>query len=82
MELMATCLDKLMKKLDAALPERILGKVAVAVSVVILSTTELKRIFQFVSHAPQSFLCAVLQTVKALSYLKEEHGVIHRGENF
>ena len=32
MELMATCLDKLMKKLKAPLPERILGKVVVAVS--------------------------------------------------
>ncbi|KAI0213239.1 Dual specificity mitogen-activated protein kinase kinase 7 [Lamellibrachia satsuma] len=47
MELMATCLDKLQKRLKAAIPENILGKVTVA-------------------------------TVKALHYLKEEHGVIHR----
>ena len=33
MELMSTCLDKLLKKLKAPLPERILGKVAVAVSI-------------------------------------------------
>ena len=32
MELMATCLDKLLKKLKAPVPEKILGKVAVAVS--------------------------------------------------
>ena len=50
MELMATCLDKLQKRLKQPIPERILGKVAVA-------------------------------TVKALHYLKEEHGVIHRGNS-
>jgi mitogen-activated protein kinase kinase 7 len=47
MELMATCFDKLLKRLQAPVPEPILGKVAVA-------------------------------TVKALNYLKEKHGVIHR----
>ncbi|XP_067144462.1 dual specificity mitogen-activated protein kinase kinase 7 [Centruroides vittatus] len=47
MELMATCLDKLMRRLKSPLPEEILGKMAVAI-------------------------------VKALHYLKEEHGVIHR----
>lgn len=47
MELMATCLDKLLKRLRAPIPEQILGKMAVA-------------------------------TVKALHYLKEKHGVIHR----
>ncbi|RWS30278.1 Dual specificity mitogen-activated protein kinase kinase 7-like protein [Leptotrombidium deliense] len=47
MELMATCFDKLLKKLRQPIPEPILGKVAVA-------------------------------TVKALHYLKENHGVIHR----
>ncbi|XP_033227350.1 dual specificity mitogen-activated protein kinase kinase hemipterous-like isoform X2 [Belonocnema kinseyi] len=47
MELMATCLDKLLKKSRQAIPESFLGKVTVA-------------------------------TVKALSYLKEKHGVIHR----
>ena len=31
MELMATCLDKLLKRLKAAIPENILGKVTVAV---------------------------------------------------
>ncbi|XP_066586702.1 dual specificity mitogen-activated protein kinase kinase 7-like isoform X2 [Prorops nasuta] len=47
MELMATCLDKLLKKSRQAIPEDFLGKVTLA-------------------------------TVKALSYLKEKHGVIHR----
>ncbi|XP_049804792.1 dual specificity mitogen-activated protein kinase kinase 7-like isoform X2 [Schistocerca nitens] len=47
MELMATCFDKLLKRLHEAIPEDILGKVT----------------------------CA---TVKALHYLKETHGVIHR----
>ncbi|KAL0121097.1 hypothetical protein PUN28_008667 [Cardiocondyla obscurior] len=47
MELMATCLDKLLKHSRQAIPEDFLGKVTVA-------------------------------TVKALSYLKEKHGVIHR----
>ncbi|KAF2357169.1 Protein kinase domain [Trinorchestia longiramus] len=47
MELMATCLDKLLKRCNRAIPERILGKISVA-------------------------------TVKALHYLKESHGVIHR----
>lgn len=47
MELMSTCLDKLLKRLQAPIPEQILGKMAVAI-------------------------------VKALHYLKETHGVIHR----
>uniref|UniRef100_A0ABD2XE91 mitogen-activated protein kinase kinase n=1 Tax=Trichogramma kaykai TaxID=54128 RepID=A0ABD2XE91_9HYME len=47
MELMVTCLDKLLKRCRQAIPEDFLGKVTVA-------------------------------TVKALSYLKEKHGVIHR----
>ncbi|KAF7997253.1 hypothetical protein HCN44_005530 [Aphidius gifuensis] len=47
MELMATCLDKLLKKSVQPMPEAFLGKVTVA-------------------------------TVKALSYLKDKHGVIHR----
>ncbi|CAG0900648.1 unnamed protein product [Darwinula stevensoni] len=47
MELMATCLDKLIKKLRQPFPEPIIGKVSVA-------------------------------TLRALHYLKENHGVIHR----
>ncbi|XP_058802701.1 dual specificity mitogen-activated protein kinase kinase 7-like isoform X2 [Phymastichus coffea] len=47
MELMVTCLDKLLKKSKQAIPEDFLGKVTLA-------------------------------TVRALSYLKEKHGVIHR----
>nr|CAD7453173.1 unnamed protein product [Timema tahoe] len=47
MELMATCFDKLLKRLRRAIPEEVLGKITYA-------------------------------TVKALHYLKEVHGVIHR----
>ncbi|XP_041368873.1 dual specificity mitogen-activated protein kinase kinase 7-like isoform X2 [Gigantopelta aegis] len=47
MELMSTCLDKLLKRTHKPIPERILGKMAVAI-------------------------------VRALHYLKENHGVIHR----
>ncbi|KAK3087466.1 hypothetical protein FSP39_006298 [Pinctada imbricata] len=47
MELMSTCLDKLLKRTKMPIPEKILGKMAVAI-------------------------------VKALDYLKERHGVIHR----
>nr|KAG5689693.1 hypothetical protein BaRGS_006318 [Batillaria attramentaria] len=47
MELMSTCLDKLLKRTGQAIPEKVLGKMAVAI-------------------------------VKALHYLKERHGVIHR----
>lgn len=47
MELMATCFDKLIKKVKKPIPENILGKVTVA-------------------------------TVEALSYLKDQHGVMHR----
>ncbi|KAF4520283.1 hypothetical protein B566_EDAN010230 [Ephemera danica] len=47
MELMATCFDKLLRRLRAPIPEDILGVVTVS-------------------------------TVKALHYLKESHGVIHR----
>lgn len=47
MELMTTCLDKLMKKLQGPIPEDMLGKISVSI-------------------------------VKALNYLKETHGVMHR----
>ncbi|KAK2566892.1 Dual specificity mitogen-activated protein kinase kinase 7 [Acropora cervicornis] len=49
MELMTTCLDKLMKKLQGPIPEDMLGKISVSI-------------------------------VKALNYLKETHGVMHRGK--
>ncbi|XP_077601856.1 dual specificity mitogen-activated protein kinase kinase 7 [Crocuta crocuta] len=47
MELMGTCAEKLKKRVQGPIPERILGKMTVAI-------------------------------VKALYYLKEKHGVIHR----
>jgi len=51
MELMSTCLDKLIKRIKSGIPEPILGKMAFSV-------------------------------VKALLYLKEEQGIIHRGKIF
>ncbi|XP_065275720.1 dual specificity mitogen-activated protein kinase kinase 7 [Emys orbicularis] len=47
MELMGTCAEKLKKRIQGPIPERILGKMTVAI-------------------------------VKALYYLKEKHGIIHR----
>ena len=73
MELMATCLEKLLKAYKAPFPEHILGKVSFAVGL---------------KHFENSYFVLVrsiildrcFQTVKALNYLKEEHGVMHRGE--
>ena len=44
MELMSTCLDKLLKKTRRPIPEKILGKMAVAVSV---SVSLLINLFHF-----------------------------------
>uniref|UniRef100_A0A8C9RIH6 Dual specificity mitogen-activated protein kinase kinase 7 n=1 Tax=Scleropages formosus TaxID=113540 RepID=A0A8C9RIH6_SCLFO len=60
MELMGTCAEKLKKRIQGPIPERILGKMTVAVSPTCLPVTVL------------------LLIVKALLYLKEKHGVIHR----
>lgn len=49
MELMATCFEKLSKRLKGPIPEPILGKLTVAV-------------------------------IRALDYLKEQHDIIHRGQ--
>lgn len=49
MELMTTCLEKLIKRLRGGIPEPYLGKMAVSI-------------------------------VKALHYLKEKQGVMHRGK--
>ena len=48
MELMATCLDKLLKKTKRPIPERILGKMAVAVSIIMYPHSA------FLSVCPQS----------------------------
>lgn len=47
MELMSTCFDKLLKKIRGPIPEKVIGKLCIAV-------------------------------VRALNYLKQQHGVIHR----
>uniref|UniRef100_A0A8D3B369 Dual specificity mitogen-activated protein kinase kinase 7 n=1 Tax=Scophthalmus maximus TaxID=52904 RepID=A0A8D3B369_SCOMX len=59
MELMGTCAEKLKKRIQGPIPERILGKMTVAVS-------------GGNTHRDGESI------VKALLYLKEKHGVIHR----
>uniref|UniRef100_A0A8C7F047 Dual specificity mitogen-activated protein kinase kinase 7 n=1 Tax=Oncorhynchus kisutch TaxID=8019 RepID=A0A8C7F047_ONCKI len=66
MELMGTCAEKLKKRIQGPIPERILGKMTVAVSLSISS---------IISCSCYPFC---LQIVSALLYLKEKHGVIHR----
>lgn len=71
MELMMTCFDKLLKRLAEPLPEPILGMITVAVSI--------REDGYFVHFIVSTRIAYTLQqTVKALSYLKEKHGVIHR----
>ena len=81
MELMATCLDKLTKRYRKPIPEAILGKISVAVCIrlYLLSPVlmELRAKFCYLIAVPYK-LCFSNQTVKALHYLKENHGVIHR----
>ena len=69
MELMATCFDKLLKRLRQPIIEQIIGKIAVAVSLLWRNWIS--------SYVLTSFF-DLWQTVKALHYLKETHGVIHR----
>lgn len=83
MELMGTCAEKLKKRMQGPIPERILGKMTVAVS---------SWVGRGRAGGPQSpprptrprpchHWCPPLpapQIVKALYYLKEKHGVIHR----
>ena len=73
MQLMETCFDKL-KNSYGPIPERILGKMAVAVSL----SEESKYLFDY---QPDKWIFVnVFQVVKALHYLKESHGVMHRGK--
>lgn len=72
MEKMSTCLDKLLRQMQEPIPENILGKMAVAVS--FLSFIHFSF---FLMRLPFDF-----QIIKALNYLKEKHGIIHRGELF
>jgi hypothetical protein len=74
---METCFDKL-KNNYGAIPERILGKMTVAVRLVLF-------IHIFCSHLSVAIQVNIylnfniFQVVKALHYLKESHGVMHRG---
>uniref|UniRef100_A0A8D0AJV0 Dual specificity mitogen-activated protein kinase kinase 7 n=1 Tax=Sander lucioperca TaxID=283035 RepID=A0A8D0AJV0_SANLU len=65
MELMGTCAEKLKKRIQGPIPERILGKMTVAVS---------GRNTQ-IGKCNTAHLIII---VKALLYLKDKHGVIHR----
>lgn len=73
MELMGTCAEKLKKRIQGPIPERILGKMTVAVS---------RKNFNTVRHVcldlQKLTWDSLFQIVKALLYLKEKHGVIHR----
>lgn len=71
MELMGTCAEKLKKRIQGPIPERILGKMTVAVSRR-NSDREVEQCSFLSLHV------VLLQIVKALLYLKEKHGVIHR----
>ena len=67
MELMATCLERLLKKLAGPVPEDIVCKMAVSVSTCVTALCSI------------STCVCVVQIVKALDYLKTQHQVIHRG---
>uniref|UniRef100_A0A6Q2YSM8 Dual specificity mitogen-activated protein kinase kinase 7 n=1 Tax=Esox lucius TaxID=8010 RepID=A0A6Q2YSM8_ESOLU len=76
MELMGTCAEKLKKRIQGPIPERILGKMTVAVPFLeTMCTLSLQRYFLM---ALASFSRIIHPIVKALLYLKEKHGVIHR----
>lgn len=77
MELMGTCAEKLKKRMQGPIPERILGKMTVAVSSEIWACMARWVPLGSVPHDRCPDL-SVLQIVKALYYLKEKHGVIHR----
>ncbi|KAA0196440.1 Dual specificity mitogen-activated protein kinase kinase 4 [Fasciolopsis buskii] len=62
MELMPTCLGRLLRDLPDPFPEHVIGKVVVSVSVSSFVSTH-------VHHS---------QIVSALDYLKQKHNVIHR----
>ena len=68
MELMETCLDRLLKALRTPIPEEVVCTMTVSVSGR-GSGVSLRRTW---SHD-------LTQIVKALNYLKTEHSVIHRG---
>lgn len=77
MELMGTCAEKLKKRMQGPIPERILGKMTVAVSSPAWALAGLQG--RPISQAPVMVASPCTpQIVKALYYLKEKHGVIHR----
>lgn len=76
MELMGTCAEKLKKRIQGPIPERILGKMTVAVS---RKKFEHSKTVRHVCLDLEKLTWdSLFQIVKALLYLKEKHGVIHR----
>lgn len=73
MELMGTCAEKLKKRIQGPIPERILGKMTVAVS-----RKNFNTVRHVCLHLQKLTWDSLFQIVKALLYLKEKHGVIHR----
>ena len=79
MELMGTCAEKLKKRMQGPIPERILGKMTVAVSGLEGAGGQAGAPPSLSLHlTDQCPPLPTLQIVKALYYLKEKHGVIHR----
>jgi len=82
MELMSTSLDKFYKyvycSLDDVIPEEILGKITLAVS---LYTFYVSWHVEHQKLTRRFFFC-LQQTVKALNHLKENLKIIHRGKLF
>lgn len=81
MELMSISFDKFYKyvysSLDEVIPEEILGKITLVVSV-----HSFNPLWHLLSDAFVNMLCSSVsfQTVKALNHLKESLKIIHRGK--
>ena len=71
MELMATCLDKLLKKTKRPIPEKILGKMAVAVSTSFLSWVFFEETTRYLyHHHAQSLTFCNISVVTIDTYFK------------
>lgn len=82
MELMATSLDKFYKFVygtsDDVIPEEILGKITLAVSLLFLCVFFFS--LNFIRRPLVTSVFFSRQTVKALNHLKENLKIIHRGK--
>ena len=84
MELMDRCLGQLYKlvykKLELTIPETVVGKMAEAVSNTHNTHTQ-HNITSTNTHTLHSLTHILLQTVKALHFLKANLNVLHRGRS-